>query len=274
MQDTNDVEYVYTKWVPNLPQPVRTKTIAATETSKTRQKRKITYVDSSDTESGEIRDTLDTNRQLGKRTKFGSAHMTPSIPIWTHESSTPPISWQGGHHDSRKSTHTQPLTTQYLMERHYKQPVLLSQEEQKVLLDHYITTKKAQAERKHWNEYPNYTPSQLAEFNTYDWNKRVYAPFKILMDKRMLAVALRFLAYVPLAPEQRPIPSYVFDHTKAMGIGGTVQDIVLFFRKDLTALQTPSLNIRRSTRHSDYELDRLNRQRSDNIQHIMRFYAE
>jgi len=278
------IEHHYRPWIPATSAVTNTN---RKDTSRNNQikKRKTIYQesstsDTSDTESGEITDPNPNppKQCLQKRPRVQSPRSPTPIPIWAKPPTIIP--------DATTSYYQAAIAQQLRKQReeadkaiqnHYKKPIILTNEEQQILLNHYKNAPTTQPEVPPqeiiWNQYPSYTQAELNAFQPYMWNERVFRPFKVMMDKQKLAVALRFLSYVPLVPPTKQIPDYVFEHSRKMGIGSTIQEIALFFKNDINTIQTASLTLRRSIRFSAYELNKLEQQRNTAVQRIMRNYV-
>ncbi len=87
-----------------------------------------------------------------------------------------------------------------------------------------------------WNEKPLFSQQQLAAFTAEDWEKRVFRPFKIMTDKKRLGVALRFLPFILMVPNDITIPAYLKQATQDLGIGRNHIDVATFFFRDLPYL--------------------------------------
>jgi hypothetical protein len=275
------IEHHYRPWAPatnTTPNNTNKK-----DTSRGTLKRKMIYQesttsDTSDTESGEITDTNPLQRCIRKRPRVQSPRSPTPIPIWANPPTLIPEATTSHHQAAiAQQLRKQREEADKAIQNHYKKPIILTSEEQQILMNHYKNIPTTQPEQPTqeiiWNQYPFYTQAQLNAFQPYMWNERVFRPFKVMMDKQKLAVALRFLSYVPLVPPTKRIPDYVFEHSRKMGIGSTIQEIALFFKKDINAIQTASLTLRRSIRYSEYELDKIEQQRNTAVQRIMRNYV-
>jgi len=101
---------------------------------------------------------------------------------------------------------------------------------------------------------------------------RVFSPFQILVQKKRLGIALRFLRYVLLVPRRIVIPQYVRDTCDMINIGSTYLDIAALFFRDLPYLEasTPSYLqedfIQGRTKQLDERLER----RSFHTQQLMK----
>jgi hypothetical protein len=88
-----------------------------------------------------------------------------------------------------------------------------------------------------WNENPAFTPLQLNTFKQHDWDGKIFTPFRILVQRKKLGVALRFLRYFPHAPSTIKIPVRIYNILNNIGIGSTLPDISIFVWRDLKYLQ-------------------------------------
>jgi hypothetical protein len=97
-----------------------------------------------------------------------------------------------------------------------------------------------------WDEHPRYTYQQLQTFTQEQWNNKIYGPFRIMCNNSNLGVALRFLAYIPMTPDDIITPTFVRDTCQYLGIGRTNIEIATFLLRDFDALRAPIEVLRNS----------------------------
>jgi hypothetical protein len=212
--------------------------------------------------------SIDVERISSRSSRTSSRLTQPTSPVNNAKKSIT-------RHNSTKSTVA--TTTTNAIADHYKRPVLLSLEEQLVLLKHFnkTSTQEKDPPKSHpWNEHPSYTESQVLAFTPAQWQNRIFKPLKILMDKKRTGTALRFLAYVPLAPPKIRIPSHIFDHASTLGIAGSTREIAYFFKRELSHIQTASSALRHSNRFSETDMRAIGNLRRKGTDGLMKGYKD
>jgi len=173
-----------------------------------------------------------------------------------------------------------PQVQQQQQIRHMQQQLMVPQvlhltpEERQLIAEHRANRSRQSfivPEDINWHEHPRYTYQQLQIFTQEQWNNKIYGPFKIMYENSNLGVALRFLAYIPMTPDDITTPTFVRDICQYLGIGRTNIEIATFLLRDFSALRAPIEILRNSQTVDPVLLDKYVWKRTQFLQQFMEY---